>query len=138
MFWQGFNSSSWELTSRKIWVELVKTQGVILDIGANSGIYSIIAKAINPLNRVIAFEPQPNIYEALLKNINANSFNIEAENYALSNQKGILPFYNFGEDSFTDYNTTAGSLNKDWNTNEQVSIDVEVKLLSEVLISKLK
>lgn len=136
LFWQGFSESDWELTSRKVWAELVKTQDVILDIGANSGVFSIIAKALNPKSRVIAFEPQPNIYEALKKNIEVNSFQIEAENYALSNQTGILPFYNYGENTFIDGNTTAGSLNKDWFSEDQASINVDVKLLKDVLIQK--
>jgi FkbM family methyltransferase len=89
-----------------------------LDIGANTGIYATLAKVYHPAARVVAFEPQPNIFAVLKKNNEINRFDIVCENLAFSDQEGLLPFYNYGPEAFTTANTTVGSLNKDWAPGE--------------------
>ncbi len=84
IFWNGIEKS-WEPTSLKLWSVLSRNSNVILDIGANTGLYSIIAKISNVNSRVIAFEPIEFIQEYLIKNIKFNRLNIELSNYALSN-----------------------------------------------------
>ena len=129
LFWTGLENNSWEYMSRKIWISLCKQSDTILDIGANTGIYSLLAKVYNPHSKIIAFEPQPNIYEVLQKNIEINNFDIQIENTALSNYKGEAKFYNYGIGTFLTNNTTAGSLNKDWRPKNQSHIIVQVNQL---------
>jgi len=64
--------------------------GVIVDIGANVGEFSI---AVAPYaKQVIAFEPDPLVQEAL--NANLTRFeNVIVEPIALSNMSGSVPFY---------------------------------------------
>lgn len=133
IFWLGMERYSWEKMTRSIWVELCRTSDTIFDIGANSGIFAVLAKAYNPASKVVAFEPQPNIFYVLKKNNEINGFDIRCENCALSDKEGEMPFYNTGEASFTYENTTAGSLNKNWRTNLQMSIMVVVKELRNYL-----
>jgi FkbM family methyltransferase len=47
------------------WGALAKTSKVVLDVGANAGIYSLAALAANPATTVHAFEPTPDIAERL-------------------------------------------------------------------------
>lgn len=47
----------YEYETIKIWIELVKKSEVIFDIGAYTGLYSLIAALINNKARVFAFEP---------------------------------------------------------------------------------
>lgn len=129
IFWLGIDRYPWERMTRRIWARLCRASDTVFDIGANSGIYAILAKVYNPNSRVYAFEPQPNVFEVLLKNNRINGFDIRCECMALSDVEGRLPFYNYGADTFTTENTTAGSLNKDWVTREQSSIVVEVRKL---------
>jgi FkbM family methyltransferase len=133
IFWLGIENYPWERTSRKIWTILCQSAGTILDIGANSGIYSVLASVYHPGARIIAFEPQPNVYRVLQKNNAINGFSIRCELLALSDREGILPFYNYGPDTFTTENTTAGSLNRDWGKGEQSSIMVRVCRLEKYL-----
>jgi FkbM family methyltransferase len=133
LFWAGFEKSDWEKKTREIWSELSKVSNVILDIGANTGIFSIIAKAYNPKAKVHAFEPQPNVFKVLEKNNQINSFDIYCHQLALSDESGELPFYNTGYSTFENNNTTHGSLNKEWRTEKQQAIKVQVERLDEFL-----
>lgn len=135
MFWAGFENFNYEGKTRTLWCELAKKSNVILDIGANSGWFSVMAKAYNPSAIVHAFEPQPNIFNVLRKNAEINSFDIHCHQIALSNQKGELPFYNTGDLTFDSFNTTHGSLNKDWRPENQKSIYVQVEKLDDVIQS---
>lgn len=56
IFWSGL-TEGWEKESVKLWIELCKCSEIIFDIGANTGMYSLIAKTINPGANVYAFEP---------------------------------------------------------------------------------
>lgn len=78
----------WEKESLKIWAELSKISGTILDIGANTGIFSMIAQANNPAALIIAVEPVDVNFEVLSKNITKNEFIIKAEKIALSDKSG--------------------------------------------------
>ena len=129
IYWLGIDQYPWERMTRRIWIKLCRSSATIFDIGANSGIFSILAKVYNPQSCVRAFEPQPNVYEVLVKNSEINEFDIRCEKLALSSREGSLPFYNYGPGTFTTENTTAGSLNKDWVTRDQSSIIVDVMRL---------
>lgn len=136
IYWQGFENFKWEINTRKIWSYLCTKSSIIFDVGSNTGIFSMLAKAKNPNALVHAFEPQPNIYKVLKKNNEINDFNVNCENLAISNMIGKLPFYNYGQDSFSKRNTTAGSLNKKWRPNNQSSIEVDVTSLDSYINNK--
>ncbi len=133
IFWQGFNKINWEMKTREIWSELARQSDVILDIGANTGIFSVIAQAYNPNSEIYAFEPQPNIFNVLKKNNEINSFDIQCLQIALSDTTGEFPFYNTGDTTFEGINTTHGSLNKNWRPKNQLSISVPVDRLDDFL-----
>ncbi len=58
---------------------------VIVDVGANVGVISIILAKMNPGVKIYAFEPVPRTYAALMRNIAANKVtNITAVNKALT------------------------------------------------------
>ena len=135
-FWQGFEKIKWENYSRIVWMHLSKKSDVILDIGANTGVYSILAKTVNSKSIVFSFEPQPNIYEILQINNRINGYDINCVPMALSNEAGDFPFYNTGELTFSSLNTTHGSLNKEWRKKHQTSTTVEVQRLDDFIASK--
>jgi FkbM family methyltransferase len=54
------------------WMECAKDSEVILDVGANLGIYSLAALAANPRARVHAFEPTPEIAGRLAETMEKN------------------------------------------------------------------
>lgn len=71
--------------------------GIVLDIGANTGLFSLLAAAAAPLGvEVHAFEPLAHIREALLANIAQNpdlAPRIRVHGIALSSSAGTATFY---------------------------------------------
>tara|TARA_B100000003_G_C10850806_1_gene338902 strand:- start:69 stop:842 length:774 start_codon:yes stop_codon:yes gene_type:complete len=60
-----------------------------IDIGANQGIYSLIAAKNRNFKKIFAFEPVNQTFELLKKNIKINKFkNIIAKKYAISTYNG--------------------------------------------------
>jgi len=92
IFWAGLENG-WERVSISLWMKLVKNSDVIIDVGANTGIYSLIAKTLNPPARVYAFEPIARIYEKLISNCRLNDYEIECFDAALSNTDGEAIVY---------------------------------------------
>ena len=74
--------------------DYLKPGNLFVDIGANIGVYSILAASKKA--KVIAVEPVPSTFEMLKKNIILNDFQdlIEPLNIAISNKKEILNFSN--------------------------------------------
>ena len=60
IYWYGLESGH-ECKSMAIWIEYCEIfqPKEILDIGANTGVYGLVAKAICPMANVSFFEPIP-------------------------------------------------------------------------------
>ena len=76
------------------WLNKIKTNSVIYDIGANVGVYSIYAAAIRDC-RVMSFEPSFLNLELLFRNIQINNLQdkITIVPLSLSNKSQIEDFY---------------------------------------------
>ena len=96
IFYSGI-FGNYEGETLRLWYEISKeVNGLVLDIGAYSGIYSLVAASANKQSSIIAFEPHPNNFDLLCKNIQINGFsNITLENLAISNKTGKVVFYNY-------------------------------------------
>lgn len=66
-----------------------------LDIGANIGYYTLLlARAVGPSGRVFAFEPDPENFEVLRRNIATNGYaNVRLHRSAASDRDGDLKLY---------------------------------------------
>lgn len=62
----------YELTELRLFKELAGRVTTILDVGANSGLYSIVSAKANPGARIYAFEPGPANRSRLKKNLALN------------------------------------------------------------------
>ncbi len=71
-FYRGLDS--YEKETFTIFISLARKVSCVLDIGAHSGIYTLIACAVNPGVKVIAFEPIPYIWNNLVENIYLNGW----------------------------------------------------------------
>ena len=96
IFWHGLNNG-WEKKSMKLWMRLCTDANVIMDIGANTGIYALTAKTINPSATVFAFEPLHRIFMKLKKNNDLNHYNIKCIEKALSEKEGEQVIYENNE-----------------------------------------
>ena len=70
LFWEG--AYSFETATMNLWRRLASDSAVIIDVGANTGVYSLVAKAINPKALIFAFEPITRVYQALESNLELN------------------------------------------------------------------
>ncbi|HYV91945.1 MAG TPA: FkbM family methyltransferase [Chitinophagales bacterium] len=128
IFWKGIEGG-WEKVSLSIWMKLCENSKVILDIGANKGIYSLVASALNPGATIYAFEPSKNVFERFQDNIKLNHFtNIQTFDFAISNRSGKAIFYDFESD-----HQYSASLNKNMITNDpsKKEVTVNVKTLDD-------
>ncbi len=85
--------------------------GVVLDIGANTGIFSLLAAASNPLAEVFAFEPLGHVRQVLDANLGLNpslALRVHVHACALSNGIGSARFFETVNDQ--GFLTTSSSL----------------------------
>jgi FkbM family methyltransferase len=76
-----------------------KPDPLIIDGGANIGLATLYLKKLYPQARVIAFEPDPYIFDILEENINANGVKgVELINKGLWNSDTVLSFWSEGAD----------------------------------------
>jgi len=87
----------YEAPTPSVFVRLAQqAPGLVLDIGANTGVFTLLAAAANPELRVCAFEPLESVRELLRANIAHNpdlARRIAVEPFALSRANGSLPFF---------------------------------------------
>lgn len=87
------NSVYSEITELKLFKELAKQSRVILDIGANTGLYSIISRKVNPGAKIYAFEPYFINSNRFKKNLLLNKIqNIMIVEKALGSLDGEIEF----------------------------------------------
>lgn len=69
------------------WRKLVDPSGLMLDIGAYTGIYSIFSALMG--NQCWAFEPNIHAYERLLENVELNGVRVKCDNLAVAESAGV-------------------------------------------------
>ncbi len=79
----------------QIFLSYLKPGMTVIDIGANIGLYSLLAgKTVGSTGRVIAFEPVPEIFERLGRHISLNGLtNILPQRIAISDTNGTGTFF---------------------------------------------
>jgi FkbM family methyltransferase len=88
LFWGGFGGT-WEQKSLKVWAKLCRASDQsIIDIGANTGIYSLTAAALAPNAQITAFEPLARIADRLSFNAALNDFSINVVRRGVSDRTG--------------------------------------------------
>jgi FkbM family methyltransferase len=93
IFWTGIESE-FEPFTLKMWMQLSEKAKLILDIGANTGVFSLLAAKCSKEGRVIAFEPVQYNYSVLLKNISINpDVDVTLEKAAVSNREGFTKMH---------------------------------------------
>lgn len=70
--WRGF--AAWEHESVTEFERLAEDATTIVDVGANTGIYTLVALAANPTVSVVAVEPVLRVAEQLRRNLRLNGW----------------------------------------------------------------
>lgn len=97
---ESLNFLCYEETDANMILKLIPERGVVFDVGANMGWFSlVIARQIKGC-QIHAFEPIPKTYSYLEQNIKLNQVpNIMAHHFGLSNERKDLTFYFYPEGS---------------------------------------
>jgi len=114
----------------------IKSNYEFIDIGANQGIYSLIASQNSNFKKVIAFEPITSTYKLFKDNIKINkSKKIFVKKLAISDTSGISKIY------FNKKHSGAASIYKGNTKNSQKILKIKTidyKILNKILNSKTK
>ena len=124
IFWSGL-FGDFEGCSLKLWVNLSKRSDVILDIGANTGVFSLAAKAANKKSQIFAFEPVNRVYKKLVENINLNDYDITSYQKAISNKTGKAVIY----DDISAEHVYSVTVNKNLNPSDTKTEEIEIDTL---------
>jgi FkbM family methyltransferase len=92
IFWAGL-FGGWEKTSLRLWHQLCADADSILDVGANTGVYALLAKTTNPRAKVFAFDPVERVFAKLVRNVELNGYDITCIKKAASNSDGKAVIY---------------------------------------------
>jgi len=95
LFWKGLDG--FEPHSLNLWSRMSRDADTIFDLGANSGIYSLIAKSENQNANVYAFECVDRVFAVLKKNMDLNNYDVACYKQAVSNQDGKGSFIDDNE-----------------------------------------
>jgi FkbM family methyltransferase len=125
LFWAGIDGGH-EKVSLGLWLKLCEHANCILDIGANTGIYSLVAKSINEKSKVYAYEPVERVLEKLEYNNQINGYDIHCSSYAISNKNGKAFFYDIPDEE----HMTAVSVNYNPNTPETPVIKRDIETIT--------
>jgi len=122
---------SYEEFETKLVKKIIKEGDVVIDIGGNIGYFTLIfAKLVGENGQVFVFEPEPNSYKILKKNVEINGYNnVKLINKAVSNEPKKVKLY------LDDSNLGGHSLA---NRNNKKSIEIDAIKLDEFLGSKGK
>jgi FkbM family methyltransferase len=91
-FWNGLES--YEGCTLPVFKHLCRQSNVILDIGANTGLFALLAQSANPAAHIVCFEPFPAAASRLRTNLMANSFgHVTVVDAAVSNEPGTHMLY---------------------------------------------
>ena len=130
LFWKGFDRC-WERESLKVWAKLAANSKVIFDVGANTGTYSLTAKAVHPSARVYAFEPLSRMKELVKQNAKLNDFDIRIISKAVGDFDGQATFFDVES---ADGDVSSASLSENFKKSEsQKPLEVEVIKLSSFI-----
>jgi FkbM family methyltransferase len=90
-----FNRNGMEMYETKLFKNLVTKGMTVVDVGANIGYYTLLAaKLVGDKGRVIAFEPEPQNYALLVRNIKLNSYrNVVPVKKAVSRKTGTADLF---------------------------------------------
>jgi len=126
-----FTPQYFDTQEREILASRLKGDCVFIDIGANVGAYSLFAAAqAGPRARIVAIEPQPEIFERLVTNIRLNPFGtIKAIACALADKTGELTL-------FLDDRNRGESSVKIVGSDNATTIRVPAKTLLDLLLEE--
>lgn len=125
---------SFEADVLQRFLELIRPGSVILDIGANVGLFSLVgSEGTGPNGKILAFEPQPLTHATLLRNLSLNGAgNVRTFPIALSDQPGRIRL-SVPKEVRATYSYGDSYLSIDPSAHDDPMAQIECKRLDDVL-----
>lgn len=122
-FWEGLYEYEFVWLFEKI---IPQCHG-FLDVGANTGLFSLIASKNNPDIVAVAFEPSPDAYSFLEKNITLNKVTdtVKIHKLAVSDREEILEFYKVHNPKYPNVPNLSGAASLIYMSKEHHKIKVK-------------
>ena len=137
VFWSGV-FGDFEGSSLRLWTSLAATADVVLDVGANTGIYALTAQAVNPTSTVFAFEPVPPILRILEENADLNGGKVRCVGAAVTDRSGtatiFVPKGSHAYASSLDPSVFGAGVGQDWGSLEVDGVRLD-DFLSELQLT---
>ena len=131
-FWKD----SHDIASLDLWYDISKQQGLFIDVGAHTGLYTLTSLISNSSNRVISIEPLYVNLSRLLTNLRLNNLQSKVSPHllAVSNFDGTSKFKNIQENS---YLSKGGKIDKDGILMQTIKLD-SLKIPNDIKINGIK
>jgi FkbM family methyltransferase len=134
-FWtQGVREPVEDRIALNLFAILSKQSNAVLDIGANSGLFSLVAAKSNPSAEIFAFDILPEAYHVVIDNLILNNLQGKVDIQLIGVGEGgkifYAPFNNISSDM-------PSSLSLDCNSTNGDQVQVSVKSLDEICIPRL-
>jgi FkbM family methyltransferase len=118
----------------KLYTNLDLHNKVVMDVGAHIGVYTLLFAKLFRSVRVVSFEPNPDCFSLLCKNIHANGLtNVTAFQVGVSNEEATICF------ASNKYNTAKGTFRSDrrsdWKMQGKITHErkISVKSIDKVV-----
>jgi FkbM family methyltransferase len=119
IYWRGHHSAS----VAKVLKQHLRSHMTFVDVGANLGELTLLAAKRLVNGRVLAFEPDPQVFLQLSRNISINHLSgVEAFNFGLFDKTGSLPLYRKRDINFGTINEGVPSLFSTGNDPQEVKV----------------
>jgi FkbM family methyltransferase len=131
-------SGIWELRLSRHLLHRARRGGVMIEVGANLGYFSVLWAAANANNRVIAFEASPRNVELLRRNVTRNNLGtrIQVIPCAASRHAGSLPF-DLGPPDQTGWGGIAAAAGEGSIVVDVVRVDETIEGTGEIAFLKI-
>lgn len=121
----------------KLFADLIQTEKIFFDIGANIGYFSVLGSKLNPGANIFAFEPSIGSLHYLEQNVEINGCsNVTIIDKAVSDMEGTLPFHEVTNQKFPwlKHNLNgSNSLEKRYISNEFRTYNVQLTTIEKVM-----
>ena len=128
-----FTPQYFDPVERDLLARVLPADGVFIDIGANVGAYSFFsASCMGRTGRVLAIEPQPNVFQRLCDNIAFNpGVGIEPIPLAVADVEGVIQLFVDGHNAGETSMRRVGS-----DTHEAGTLEVQARPLADILCER--
>jgi FkbM family methyltransferase len=128
LYWRGIDG--WEPETLPVFLRLVTPGATVVDVGANTGLFSLLAARRHHTVAVHAIEPVPRVYDLLSANVLRNGVpNVSCHRLALSDREGTVSMYVPREDV-----PIMASMLPDWREDSE-RVDVAAQSLDSFVRS---